>query len=228
MDGIYNINNLIWYRSFACLCRSPAHGSETLRRNPQVRDHTKYLHWFIPIWFRSCFCWIRIRIWIKVFFLWSKIWKLHLKKSKFFKISQYIFFTSVSVPRWFQCGSGSGSSISGQCGSRCGSGSRSRVLGTRIKESYSFSLQSSVENIQHFKTLFLTVFVGHICPPIWKSIIGVKTVFRICAAKAFYSCPAIISSRLGSQNTPKESQLNSEKDSRRKQARSHVTLEKPS
>jgi hypothetical protein len=49
-----------------------------------------------------------------------------------------------------------------------------------------------------------------------------------CAAKAFYSCPAIISRRPGSQNTSKESQLNSEKDSRRKQARSHVTLEKSS
>jgi hypothetical protein len=49
-----------------------------------------------------------------------------------------------------------------------------------------------------------------------------------CAAKAFYSCPAIISHRPGSQNTSKESQLNSEKDSRRKQARSHVTLEKSS
>ncbi len=49
-----------------------------------------------------------------------------------------------------------------------------------------------------------------------------------CAAKAFYSCPAIISRRPGSQDTSKESQLNSEKDSRRKQARSHVTLEKSS
>jgi len=49
-----------------------------------------------------------------------------------------------------------------------------------------------------------------------------------CAAKAFYSCPAIISRRPGSQNTPKESQLNPEEDSRIKQARSHVTLEKSS
>jgi hypothetical protein len=49
-----------------------------------------------------------------------------------------------------------------------------------------------------------------------------------CAAKAFYSCPAIISRRPGSQDTPKESQLNSEEDSRIKQARSHVTLEKSS
>jgi len=50
----------------------------------------------------------------------------------------------------------------------------------------------------------------------------------ICAAKAFYSCPAIISRRPGSQNTSKEPQLNPEKDSRRKQARSHVPLEKSS
>jgi hypothetical protein len=49
-----------------------------------------------------------------------------------------------------------------------------------------------------------------------------------CAAKAFYSCPAIISHRPRSQNTPKESQLNPEKESRIKQARSHVTLEKSS
>jgi hypothetical protein len=52
--------------------------------------------------------------------------------------------------------------------------------------------------------------------------------FGWCAAKAFFSCPAIISRRPGSQNTSKEPQLNSEKDSRRKQARSHVTLEKSS
>jgi hypothetical protein len=49
-----------------------------------------------------------------------------------------------------------------------------------------------------------------------------------CAAKAFYSCPAIISRRPGSQDTSKEAQLNSEEDSRIKQARSHVTLEKSS
>jgi hypothetical protein len=49
-----------------------------------------------------------------------------------------------------------------------------------------------------------------------------------CAAKAFYSCPAIISRRPGSQNTPKEPQLNPEEESRIKQARSHVTLEKSS
>jgi hypothetical protein len=50
----------------------------------------------------------------------------------------------------------------------------------------------------------------------------------VCAAKAFYSWPAIISRRPGSQNTPKESQLNPEEDSKIKQARSHVTLEKSS
>jgi hypothetical protein len=55
-----------------------------------------------------------------------------------------------------------------------------------------------------------------------------RNLVDVCAAKAFYSCPAIISRRPGSQDTPKESQLNSEKDSRRKQARSHVTLEKSS
>ena len=49
-----------------------------------------------------------------------------------------------------------------------------------------------------------------------------------CAAKAFYSCPAIISRRPRSQNTSKEPQLNPEKDSRRKRARSHVSLEKSS
>jgi len=49
-----------------------------------------------------------------------------------------------------------------------------------------------------------------------------------CAAKAFYSCPAIISRRPGSQDTSKEPQLNPEEDSRIKQARSHVTLEKSS
>jgi hypothetical protein len=49
-----------------------------------------------------------------------------------------------------------------------------------------------------------------------------------CAAKAFYSCPAIISRRPESQNTPKEPQLNPEEESRIKQARWHVTLEKSS
>jgi hypothetical protein len=42
-----------------------------------------------------------------------------------------------------------------------------------------------------------------------------------CAAKAFYSCPAIISRRPESQKTPKE-------ESKIIQARSHVTLEKSS
>ncbi|MFN9979946.1 MAG: hypothetical protein ACK53Y_08545 [bacterium] len=49
-----------------------------------------------------------------------------------------------------------------------------------------------------------------------------------CAAKAFYSCPAIISRRPLSQNTSKEPQLNPEEESRIIQARSHVTLEKSS
>ena len=59
----------------------------------------------------------------------------------------------------------------------------------------------------------------------WRSV---KKIEGSCAAKAFYSCPAIISRCPGSQNTPKESQLNPEEDSRIKQARSHVTLEKSS
>jgi hypothetical protein len=49
-----------------------------------------------------------------------------------------------------------------------------------------------------------------------------------CAAKAFYSCPAIISRRPESQNTSKEPQLNPEEESRIIQARAHVTLEKSS
>ncbi len=49
-----------------------------------------------------------------------------------------------------------------------------------------------------------------------------------CAAKAFCYCPAIISHRPGSQNILKEAQLNPEKDSRIKRARSHVSLEKSS
>ncbi len=53
-------------------------------------------------------------------------------------------------------------------------------------------------------------------------------VKRCCAAKAFYSYPAIISRRPESQKTPKEPQLNPEDESRIIQARSHVTLEKSS
>jgi hypothetical protein len=49
-----------------------------------------------------------------------------------------------------------------------------------------------------------------------------------CAAKAFYSCPAIISHRLESQETPKEPQLNPEEESKIIQARSHVNSEKSS
>jgi hypothetical protein len=51
---------------------------------------------------------------------------------------------------------------------------------------------------------------------------------RMCAAKAFYSCPAIISHRPESQKTPKEPQLNPEEESRIIQARSHVNSEKSS
>ncbi len=49
-----------------------------------------------------------------------------------------------------------------------------------------------------------------------------------CAAKAFYSCPAIISRRPESQNTSKEPQLNTEEESEIIQARSHITSEKSS
>jgi hypothetical protein len=52
--------------------------------------------------------------------------------------------------------------------------------------------------------------------------------FRNCAAKAFYSCPAIISRRPESQNTSKEPRENPEEESKIIQARSHVTLEKSS
>jgi len=51
---------------------------------------------------------------------------------------------------------------------------------------------------------------------------------RKCAAKAFYSCPAIISQRLESRIISKEPQENTEEESRIIQARSHITLEKSS
>jgi hypothetical protein len=53
-------------------------------------------------------------------------------------------------------------------------------------------------------------------------------MYQNCAAKAFCDCPAIISHRPGSQNILKEAQLNPEKDSKIKRARSHVSLEKSS
>jgi hypothetical protein len=52
-----------------------------------------------------------------------------------------------------------------------------------------------------------------------------KAKVRSCAARAFCDCPAIISLRPRSQNISKEAQLNPEKDSRIKKARSHVSLE---
>jgi hypothetical protein len=55
-----------------------------------------------------------------------------------------------------------------------------------------------------------------------------KNLLSYCAAKAFYSCPAIISRRPESQKTPKEPQLNTEEESKIIQARSHITLEKSS
>ena len=60
------------------------------------------------------------------------------------------------------------------------------------------------------------------------SIFFLSSKNKFCAAKAFYSCPAIISRRPESQKTPKEPQLNPEEESRIIQARSHVTLEKSS
>ncbi len=73
---------------------------------------------------------------------------------------------------------------------------------------------------------FLNPYITFSAVKKWKA--KVFEIISYCAAKAFYSCPAIISHRPGSQNTSKEPQLNSEKDSRRKRARSHVTLEKSS
>jgi len=50
----------------------------------------------------------------------------------------------------------------------------------------------------------------------------------MCAAKAFYYCPSMISHRPRSQNISKEPELNPEKDSRIKRPRSQVSLEKSS
>jgi hypothetical protein len=55
-----------------------------------------------------------------------------------------------------------------------------------------------------------------------------KNLASYCAARAFYDCPAIISLRPRSQNILTEAQLNPEKDSRIKRARSQVSLEKSS
>jgi hypothetical protein len=49
-----------------------------------------------------------------------------------------------------------------------------------------------------------------------------------CAAKAIFYCPSMNSHRPRSQNTSKEQALIPEKDSKRKQPRSHVSLEKSS
>jgi hypothetical protein len=70
-----------------------------------------------------------------------------------------------------------------------------------------------------------------ICLPIWSFVclsVQMSAYLEQCAAKAFYSCPAIISRRPESQKTPKEPQLNLEEESKIIQARSHVTLEKSS
>ena len=49
-----------------------------------------------------------------------------------------------------------------------------------------------------------------------------------CAAKAIFYCPSMNSHRPRSQNTAKEQALIPEKDSKRKQPRCHVSLEKSS
>jgi hypothetical protein len=49
-----------------------------------------------------------------------------------------------------------------------------------------------------------------------------------CAAKAFYSCPAIISQRLESRIISKEPQENTEEESKIIKARSQVNSEKSS
>ncbi len=49
-----------------------------------------------------------------------------------------------------------------------------------------------------------------------------------CAAKAFYSCPAIISQRPELQKISKEPQENTEEESKIIQARSHIISEKSS
>jgi len=102
----------------------------------------------------------------------------------------FIFFIVVD-PHWFQCGSGSGSSILGQCGSGYG------VLMIKIVKFYKWfkkkpsfliniliyfsidldewrpsywrrSLQPSIENIQHFKTWnFFFFYFSWSCLPFW-------------------------------------------------------------
>ncbi len=77
-------------------------------------------------------------------------------------------------------------------------------------------------------TLCNTVFCRHLqfadlgkrmSPRIWFADLRSADFKKVCmptscAAKAFYSCPAIISRRLESQKTPKEPQLNPEEESR--------------
>jgi hypothetical protein len=47
-----------------------------------------------------------------------------------------------------------------------------------------------------------------------RNFFSVFFLVYFCAAKAFYSCPAIISHRPESQKTPKEPQENPEEESR--------------
>jgi hypothetical protein len=49
-----------------------------------------------------------------------------------------------------------------------------------------------------------------------------------CAAKAYFYCPSMNSHCPRSQNIPKESMLNPEKDSSVKRPRSHISSEKSS
>ncbi len=89
--------------------------------------------------------------------------------------------------------------------------------------------QTDSVNVEHCtRQVFCLIRTPSSCPNRIFDLTSCRIGVRRCAAKAFYSCPAIISRRPGSQNTPKESQLNPEEDSRIKQARSHVTLEKSS
>ncbi len=57
---------------------------------------------------------------------------------------------------------------------------------------------------------------------------GLSRAFHYWAAKAIFYCPSMNSHRPRSQNIPKESTLNPEKDSSIKRPRSHVSLEKSS
>ncbi len=68
-------------------------------------------------------------------------------------------------------------------------------------------------------------------PPLFSSSFHITLLLfphHSCAAKAIFYCPSMNSHRPRSQNIPKESTLNPEKDSTIKRPRSHVSLEKSS